>query len=84
MSETVYDPMNAVDISQKYLGVNYADARVAVESIALITTSDRNHLLSNSIKETDDHTLITELRKRGYKLSDLRENETKSEIVKIS
>ena len=65
------------------MGVNYADAKVAVESIALITASDRNHLLYNSIKNTDDQTLITELTRRGYDLSRRQDDETAAEIVKI-
>ena len=63
-----------ISTTQNYLGVNYADARAAVESIALITESDRN-LLYNSLKDTDDQTMITELTRRGYDLSKLRENE---------
>ena len=31
-----------------YIGVNYADARAAVESIALISESDRSEVLSGS------------------------------------
>ena len=73
-----------ISTTQKYLGVNYADARAAVESIALISESDRNHLLYNSITDITDETLITELRKRGYNRLDLRDNETTAEIVKIS
>ena len=30
-----------ISTTQKYLGVNYADARAAVEAIALMTESDR-------------------------------------------
>ena len=67
-----------ISTTQKYLGVNYADARAAVEAIALISESDRTHLLYNSIKETDDQTLITELVRRGYNL-----DITTAEIVKI-
>ena len=69
--------------TQNYLGVNYADARAAVESIALITESDRNDVLYNSIKDTDDETLITELVRRGYNLDIPHENKTTAEIVKI-
>ena len=72
-----------ISTTQNYLGVNYADARAAVESIALITESDRNHVLSNSAKMLDDETLITELTRRGYDLSKLRDNGTTAEIVKI-
>ena len=31
-----------ISTTQKYLGVNYADAKAAVEAIALISESDRN------------------------------------------
>ena len=72
-----------ISTTQKYLGVNYADAKAAVESIALITESDRTIISSRSLKEIDDETLITEIRKRGYDLSRLRENETTAEIIKI-
>ena len=76
-----------ISTTQKYLGVNYADAKAAVELIALMTESDRSDVLYNSIKDTDDQTLITELARRGYDLSGLlRENderETTAEIVQI-
>ena len=73
-----------ISTTQKYLGVNYADAKAAVELIALITESDRRSPLSSrSLEEIDDKTLITEFRKRGYDLSCLRENETTAEIIKI-
>ena len=76
-----------ISTTQKYLGVNYADAKAAVESIALMSESDRSDVLYNSIKDTDDQTLITELARRGYDLSGLlRENderETTAEIVQI-
>ena len=77
-----------ISTTQKYLGVNYADARAAVESIALITESDRTHILYDSLKTINDETLRRELKRRGYDLSKRRENgETQSpagEIVKIS
>ena len=73
-----------ISTTQKYLGVNYADAKAAVELIALMTESDRRHLLYNSIKDTDDQTLITELTRRGYKLARLQDDETENgEIVRI-
>ena len=72
-----------ISTTQKYLGVNYADAKAAVESIALITESDRTPLLYNSLNDITDETLIKELRKRGYNRLDLRENQTTAEIVKI-
>ena len=40
-----------ISTTQKYLGVNYADARTAVEAIALITESDSLHKMSSSRKQ---------------------------------
>ena len=72
-----------ISTTQKYLGVNYADAKAAVEAIALITESDRTTLSSRSLEEIDDETLRSELEKRGYNISGQRDNETTAEIVKI-
>ena len=72
-----------ISTTQKYLGVNYADAKAAVEAIALITESDRSPLLYNSITDITDEILIAELRKRGYTLDTPQENKTTAEIVKI-
>ena len=69
--------------TQNYLGVNYADARAAVESIALMRESDTSDVLSHSLKTIDDQTLITELQGRGYDLSRRQDNEATAEIVKI-
>lgn len=83
----------SVSTTQKYLGVNYADARRAVEAIALSAKArhaepDRMPLLSRSAetetaKTLTDETLISELALRGYDLSRLRDEETTAEIVKI-
>ena len=72
-----------ISTTQKYLGVNYADAKAAVEAIALISESDSLTLLYNSITDITDETLIAELRKRGYTLDSPQENKTTAEIVKI-
>ena len=72
-----------ISTTQKYLGVNYADAKAAVESIALISESDRNHLSSHSLGEIDDETLRRELQDRGYNVTRQQENDTTAEIVKI-
>ena len=72
-----------ISTTQKYLGVNYADAKAAVEAIALISESDSLTLLYNSITDITDETLIAELRKRGYTLDIPQENKTTAEIVKI-
>ena len=72
-----------ISTTQKYLGVNYADAKAAVESIALITESDTNPLSSDSLEEINDETLQSELEKRGYNVTRRRTDETTAEIVKI-
>ena len=69
--------------TQDYLGVNYADARAAVEAIALITESDTSDVLSHSLTDFDDETLRGELEKRGYNVTRQRTDETTAEIVKI-
>ena len=72
-----------ISTTQKYLGVNYADAKAAVEAIALISESDRIPLLYNSLNDINDKTLRSELEKRGYNVTSRQENETTAEIVKI-
>ena len=83
-----------VATTQKYIGVNYATAREAVEGMAVAAERDRTALLSGSfqllgaeLKETEDETLFLELARRGYDLSKLRENtetdKTTAEIIKI-
>ena len=42
--------------TQNYLGVNYADARAAVEAIALMTESDTSDVLSHSLTERRENT----------------------------
>ena len=78
-----------VSTTQKYIGVNYATAREAVEAMALDakTTSSkpyRTTLLSRSLKNITDETLLLELARRGYNLRGFDENdETTAEIIRI-
>lgn len=74
-----------VATTQKYIGVNYATAREAVEGMALASEPYRNTLLSDSLKKEKDENLFLELARRGYDLSKpLREDdEETAEIVKI-
>ena len=72
-----------ISTTQKYLGVNYADAKAAVELIALESESDRTTLSPDSLTDIDDETLQCELVKRGYNVTSRQENETTAEIVKI-
>ena len=60
-----------VATTQSYLGVNYADARDAVEAISLDSESYRTHKTYNSLKQTADETLFMELARRGYNLPSL-------------
>lgn len=71
-----------ISTTQNYLGVNYADARAAVEAIALMTESDSSDVLSLSLTDFDDETLQSELEKRGYNITRQREATT-AEIIKI-
>ena len=77
-----------VATTQSYLGVNYADARAAVEGMALESQPYTITLLSGSVKrEVSDETLFLELARRGYDLSKPLRDETEThtgEIIKIS
>ena len=73
-----------VSTTQQYLGVNYADARDAVESIALDGESYIRGKTYNSLKKINDDTLIRELQDRGYDITSPRNHkETTAEIRKI-
>ena len=73
-----------VSTPQNYLGVNYATARQACESMAVDSQPYRTMFLSGSLKKEADETLFLELALRGYDLSILRDNPTTAEILKIS
>ena len=73
-----------VATTQKYLGVNYASARQAVEEMAFSVDIHRTHLLGNSLKNHLDETLFRELARRGYDISNLRNGETTAEIIKLA
>ena len=75
-----------VSTTQKYLGVNYANVREALEEMVVLGEINELHgiaLLGSSLKNLSDETLFLELALRGYDLTKLRENETTAEIVKI-
>ena len=78
-----------VATTQRYLGVNYASVRSAVEKMAFSDTAPReiDTLGSHALKTLSDHALFLELGIRGYDLAKLRENDdTKphgAEIVNI-
>ena len=75
-----------VATTQKYLGVNYASVREALEEMSVSAVETELHtitLLGSSLKLEADETLFLELALRGYDLSSLRDNETTGEILKI-
>ena len=72
-----------VSTTQKYLGVNYANIKEAVEEMAVSSQLHTTDLLGSSLKKEADETLFLELALRGYDLSSLRDNETTAEIIKI-
>ena len=73
----------SVVTTQKYLGVNYASVRDALEKMSLDAELHEIGILGSSLKKEADETLFLELALRGYDLSKLRENNTTAEIVKI-
>ena len=75
----------SVATTQKYLGVNYANVRDALEEMSLESELHVSGLLGSSLKTTADETLFLELALRGYDLSRLRDsaNQTTAEIIKI-
>ena len=76
----------SIATTQKYLGVNYASVREALQKMSLDGELHESGLLSSSLKNTKDETLFLELALRGHDLSRLRDDETDApaEIVKIS
>ena len=75
----------SVTTTQKYLGVNYASVREAVEEMAVTGELHITGILGSSLKKVADETLFLELAHRGYNLSSLREKKERTgEIVKIS
>ena len=75
----------SVATTQKYLGVNYATVREAVEDMALDAEQQIDDLLGSSLKKQKDEALFLELALRGYDLTSLRsvQDVTEAEIVKI-
>ena len=72
-----------VATTQKYLGVNYASIREALEEMAVSGELPRIPISSDSLTDIDDETLRSELEKRGYNVTSRQENEITAEIVKI-
>ena len=74
----------SVTTTQKYLGVNYANIKEAVEEMSVAGELHISGLLGSSLKKEKDETLFLELALRGYDLSILQEHtEETAEIVKI-
>ena len=79
----------SIATTQKYLGVNYASVREALQKMSLDAELHETGILGSSLKSTADETLFLELALRGYDLSRLRDDTepdtppTEAEIVKI-
>ena len=79
----------SIATTQKYLGVNYASVREALQKMSLDGELHESNLLGSSLKSTKDETLFLELALRGYDLSRLRDDTepdtppAEAEIVKI-
>ena len=70
--------------TQKYLGVNYASVRQAIEEMAVSGELHITGILGSSLKSISDETLFLELGFRGYNLSSLQKHEENTaEIRKI-
>ena len=71
--------------TQKYLGVNYATVREAVEAMCVDAEQHIDDLVASSLKSATDELLFLELARRGYDLSALPgvEAPTATELVKI-
>ena len=74
----------SIATTQKYLGVNYASVREALQKMSLDSELHETGLLGSSLKSTADETLFLELALRGYDLSKLRDEETTGEIIKLA
>ena len=76
----------SIATTQKYLGVNYASVREAVQKMSLDGELLKTGILGSSLKNTHTETLLLELALRGIDVSKLREDtetEPPAEIVKI-
>ena len=77
----------SIATTQKYLGVNYASVREALQKMSLDGELHESNLLGSSLKNTKDETLFLELALRGHDLSSLRETDettaVTADIVKI-
>ena len=73
----------SVATTQKYLGVNYASVRDALQKMSLDAELHESGLLGSSLKSVAVETLLLELALRGIDVSRLRDDETTGEILKI-
>ena len=77
----------SIATTQKYLGVNYASVREALQKMSIDAELHKTGLWGTSLKNTKDETLFLELVLRGYNLSSLRETDettaVTADIVKI-
>ena len=74
----------SIATTQKYLGVNYASVREALQKMSLDSELHESNLLGTSLKTTPTETLFLELALRGLDLSKLHDEETTGEIIKLA
>ena len=72
-----------ISTTQKYLGVNYANVREALEEMSLESELNITGLLGSALKKEKDETLFLELALRGYDLSALRSQQDTTKIAEI-
>lgn len=73
----------SVTTTQKYLGVNYANIKEAVEEMSVAGELSMSGLLGSAIKKEKDETLFLELALRGYDLSSLLRDEQPAKTAEI-
>ena len=79
----------SVATTQKYLGVNYANVRDALEEMSLDSELHETSFLGSSLKKETNEALFRELAQRGYNLSHVRGTPSQNhstntpEIIKI-
>ena len=71
----------SIATTQKYLGVNYASVREALQKMSLDGELHKTGLWGTSLKNTKDETLFLELVLRGYNLSSLRETDETTAVT---
>ena len=73
----------SVATTQKYLGVNYASVREALEEMSVDAEQHIDSLVGRSVRKAGDAALFLELARRGYDLSALRDQQDTTDVAEI-